>query len=301
MNFTPRRTLGTLIGAALLLVLMAAAGAGLSRLNVSPVTPLIILWVLLPLISLPLMVVVGYRLYGLWTAAYRIDREGFYLRWGLAREQIPLGQVESVRLLGDMDAAPRPAFGWWWPGCVVTKTEGGAQPPIEIFAGSGLGQGALIVSSQSQLLIAPADPQGFVKCFTEATRLGSLEPIAAHSERPAFVFTDVWADRRARTLILVGAALPFALLAFVGWRAPGMPSTVPFGFDAFGNPGAEAPPGRLLLLPFMAGVLWLVDLSLGAWLYRSEDDRRLAYTVWTIALAAGLLLWGAVLHLMSNA
>ncbi len=99
----------------------------------------------------------------------------------------------------------------------------------------------------------------------------------------------------------MGALLPLALLAFVGWRAPGLPSSVPFGFDALGNPGAEAPPGRLLLLPLMAGVLWLVDLSLGAWLYRSEPDRRLAYTVWAIALAGGLLLWGAALHLISNA
>jgi len=301
MDFTPRRTLGTLIGAALLLVLLAAAVGGLSQLNVSPVTPLIIVWVLLPLISLPLMVVVAYRLYGLWTAVYRIDREGFYLRWGLAHEQIPLGQIESVRLLGDAEAAPRPAFGWWWPGCVVTMAEAEHLLPIEIFAGNGLGEGVLIVASHAQLLIAPTDPQGFMKYFTEATRLGSLQPIAAHSDRPAFVFTDVWADRRARTLILAGAALPLALLAFVGWRAPGLPGTVPFGFDAFGNPAAPAPPGRLLLLPLMAGVLWLVDLSLGAWLYRGENDRRLAYTVWTIALAAGVLLWGAVLHLMSNA
>lgn len=300
MNFTPRRTLGSLIGAAFLLLLMAAAGAGLSQLDVSPATPLIILWVLLPLISLPLMVVVGYRLYGLWTAVYRIDREGFYLRWGLVREHIPLDRVESVRLVADIGATPRPAFGWWWPGCVVTTADGDRLPPIEIFAGSGLGQGVLISSSQCQLLIAPAGPQGFVRYFTEATRLGSLQPIAALSDRPAFVFTDVWADRRARALILVGAALPLALSAFLGWRVPGLPSSVPFGFDALGNPGALAPPGRLLLLPFMAGVLWLVDLSLGAWLYRADENRRLAYTVWATALATGLLLWGAALHLMST-
>ena len=206
-----------------------------------------------------------------------------------------------MRELVDPVTKPRLRLGWWWPGCVVTRGEGGAQPPLEIFAGSGLDKAVFVVSAERQLLITPKDAPLFVKSFTEATRLGSLHPIAPYSERPAFVFTDVWADRRARALILVGALLPLVLLAFVGWQAPALPSVVPFGFDALGNPGAEAPPGRLLLLPLMAGVMWLADLSLGAWLYRGESDRRLAYTVWAVALAGGLLLWGAALHLMFHA
>jgi hypothetical protein len=300
MDFKPRRITGTLIGAGFLLLLGAATVGGLSQVGAAPVTAWIILWVLLPLVSLPLAAVVGYRLYGLWTAAYRIDRDGFYLRWGLAREQIPLDQVESVRFLRVLKTELRPDPGWHWPGCVTAVAEADDQLPIEIFAGAGLEKGLLITSAGRRLAVAPADPQGFVKSFTDATRLGSLQPIAPGSERPAFVLTEVWADRRARGLILVGGMLPLALLAFVGWRAAGLTGTVPFGFDAFGRPGPGVPPGRLLLLPFMAGVVWLVDLAIGGVIYRRESQRGLAYTLWAAAVVTGLLLWGAVVHLMSN-
>jgi hypothetical protein len=299
MDFKPRRTQGTLIGAGFLLILLGAAGGGLSQLGVSPVTPWIILWVLLPLVSLPLMVFVAYRLYGLWTAVYRMDRDGFALRWGLAREQIPLGQVKAVQRLADLDLLPRVTGRLPWPGCAAGWAEDGGSPPIEVFAGSGLAEGVLIVTENQRLAIAPSNPDQFVMNFTEATRLGSLQPIPAHSARPSFVLTDVWGDASARALILAGALIPLLLLAFVGWQAAGLTGTVPFGFDAVGNPGPPAPPGRLLLLPFMAGVLWLIDLGLGTWLYRGEADRHIAYTLWATSLAGGLLLWGAAIHLLS--
>jgi hypothetical protein len=301
MDFRPRRTQGTLIGSGFLLVLLAAAATGLDQLDVSPVTPWILLWVLLPLVSLPLMALVAYRLYGLWTATYRMDRDGFSLRWGLVREQIPLGMVTAVHRIQELDDPPRAPVGWWWPGCVAAPARGDVRPPTEIFVGSGPAGGVLVESNERRLVIAPADAAAFVKAFTDATRLGSLHPISALSERPSFVFADAWKDLPARGLILAGALLPLALLAFVGWTAAGLSGSVPFGFDAFGNPGPDAPPGRLLLLPMMAGVLWVIDLGLGTWLYRAESERRLAYTVWAVAIISGLLLWGAVLHLIYRA
>jgi hypothetical protein len=270
-------------------------------MEVSPLTPWIIVWVLLPFISVPLMVLVAYRLYGLWTGVYRMDRDGFSMRWGQAVEQIPLDQVHSVQPVAQLDHPVQPSLGLWWPGCVAVQVDDGQAPALEVFAGSGLAEGILIVSEGRRLAIAPAAPQLFVKSFTDATRLGSLHPLRARSERPDYVLADVWKDRLARALILAGAILPLALLAYLGWGASGIAGTVPFGFDALGNPGPPAPPGRLLLLPFMAGAMWLIDLSLGAWLFRAETTRRLAYALWAVAVAGGLLLWGAAVHLISRA
>ncbi len=101
--------------------------------------------------------------------------------------------------------------------------------------------------------------------------------------------------------MVLGAVIPLLLLAFVGWRASMLVGPVPFGFDQFGSPDPLAPPGRLLLLPLMAGFVWLADAMLGIWLYQAPDRRGLAYTVWLAAVISGGLLAGAALQLISQA
>jgi hypothetical protein len=90
MDFFPPRRLGVILGVGLLLCLLGLSAWGIVRLASSPVTPLTVLWVLLPLLGLPLAAGVVYRLFGLLTSRYRIDRDGFYLHWGSGAEQVPL-------------------------------------------------------------------------------------------------------------------------------------------------------------------------------------------------------------------
>jgi uncharacterized membrane protein len=89
------------------------------------------------------------------------------------------------------------------------------------------------------------------------------------------------------------------LLGYLVVRAPSLPAQVPFGFDPSGAPDPMAPPGRLLLLPMIGGLCWLADLVVGAWIYRRDQDRPLAYAMWAAAVLVGGLLWGATFHLLA--
>ena len=75
MDYAPPRRLGLLLGLLWLALLLAAAALGLVQLGEALISPLVLLWILLPLVSLPLAFMVAYRMYGLATAVYRLDRE----------------------------------------------------------------------------------------------------------------------------------------------------------------------------------------------------------------------------------
>ncbi|TET36944.1 MAG: hypothetical protein E3J69_03080, partial [Anaerolineales bacterium] len=90
MNFLPSRSQGMIFGFVILLLLLGAGVFGIVMLATDSISVWMVLWVLLPLLSLPLSMVVGYRLYGLIAARYYLDRDGFFLQWGSAIEQIPI-------------------------------------------------------------------------------------------------------------------------------------------------------------------------------------------------------------------
>jgi hypothetical protein len=301
MDFIPPRRLGIVIGGLQLVVAMAAVVVGVYQLATAPISAWVILWVTLPLIGVPFMFLVSYRLYGLFTSRYRLDRDGFYLTWGMAVEQIPLAAITSIQPATEMVPDLKPSRGLWWQGCVVGRQEIIGAGMIEFFATTGP-QGMVIISAGDQMIaISPPNLENFQQVFIDATRMGSLERIPTFSQRPDFIFAHLWADTVARVLILIGLALPLLLLGYLAVSVPELPPLLPFGYEPSGAPGLLAPPGRLLLLPMISGLCWLVDLVVGVWLYRRIENRPLALAMWAVAVVVGGLFLGAALQLLAAA
>ncbi len=299
MIFVPNRKLGLILGFAFLLLLLAATVLGVVQLARATMSVWIILWVLLPVIGVPLSFLVSYRIYGLLSARYRLHREGFYLTWGFAYEQIPITEIHSVELASANHENLAPEIGFRWPGCVVGHLDTENSAPIEFFATRNSEGIVLLICDERVLAISPPNPQEFQKYFVDTVRMGSLDSIAAVSQRPDFIFARMWSDDRARLLVLSGIAISLLLFGYLALRASTLPSSVPFGFDALGNPDPYAPPGRLLLLPMIGVFCWFLDLLTGTWLYRRNEDRPFAYAIWGAAIIVGGLLWGAALHLLA--
>jgi len=301
VTYIPRRTLGLLLGGLILALLLAAMAFAVARLAEATISASILLWIAVPLACVPLAVPVGYRVFSLVTARYTLDRNHFALTWGLAAEQVPLTKMAAAQRADEIRPGLRPEPGLWWPGCVTGRRKVEGLGVVEFFATS-TGRDLVVLSAgERHLAISPPDSEAFVKAFKEALRSGALQRIPEVSQRPDFLFARIWADRLGRALILAGLLLSLFLLAFLAIRGPGLPSQVPFGFDAAGRPGALAPPGRLLLFPFIGGLCWLVDLALGAWLYRREGSGVFAYALWATPILLGSLLWGATLQLLAAA
>ncbi len=301
MIFKPPRGLGMSIGGLILLLLFGTSAIAVSRLASSDFSPLTPLWVFVLLVSLPLVAFIGYIIYGLATAQYRLDRDGFYLVWGLASDQIPLAEITNIQPAGDVIQGKALTRGMLWPGCLIGSRLEEGVGTVDFFATRDGGRLLLLTAGDLHLVLSPPDNQEFLEAFGKMTRMGSLTRIARRSSRPDFVHARIWADRLARGLILAGLGLALALLTYLSLRAPSLPAEVPFGFDPTGLPDPLAPPSRLLLLPLIGGMCWLADLVLGAWLYGNRQDQTLAYALWGSALLVGGLLWGAALQLQALA
>lgn len=301
MIFIPNRKPGLLLGFVFLLILLSASVFGVIQLATATMSAWIILWVLLPIIGVPLSFLIGYRIYGLLTASYQLDREGFYLTWGLAYEQIPIADIQSAELASDTFENLTPEFTFRWPGCVVGHLDVDQGAAIEFFSTQTTEGIVLLLSNERTLAISPPDPEAFQKYFVDTVRMGSLESIPAISQRPDFILARMWNDIRARILVLGGITISLLLFGYLALRASTLPESVPFGFDPMGNPDPFAPPGRLLLLPMIGVFCWFLDFLTGVWVYRRNEDRPLAYAIWATSIIVGSLLWGAILHLLSVA
>jgi hypothetical protein len=301
MDNKPPKRLGLILGIAALLLFTLPALISLYMLMNSALSLWMVLWVLLPLLCIPLAVLVAYRLYGLITASYELNRNGFYLRWGFSEERLPMQSIESVKLLDRSEVASGYPRAFRWPGLIIGA--GGLEDgnPVEFFASTAMDEMVLIRSKHGAFAISPPRRDEFLDQFQSALRSGPLEQWSHLSRRPNFVLARLWSDGWARAFILIGALLPVSLLAFLAIRTPALPGQVPFGFDASGVPQTLAPPGRLLLLPLAAGLCWMADLVLGWWSYRREDLRVLAYLMWGFSVLVGGLFWGAVLQLLAAA
>ena len=299
MTFRPGRALGLLLGLIFLALALGSSALGVIQLGRVGFSAWIAVWIALPLLGLPLALVVAYRLHGVLTARYQLDRDGLVVRWGLSLEQVPLAEVLEVRPPSPDEGPLRPGRGLWWPGCLIGRRTIEGLGEVEFFATSGT-EGMLLVRVPDRwLAISPTDRDGFRQAYVDVVRMGSLERIAGQRLRPDFLFNRVWADRWAQALVLAGLAASLLLLAFLAFQASSLPTQVPFGFDPYGQPESLVPPTRLLLLPMIAGFCWLTDLAIGLWLYRRDDQRPLAYGLWGIAVLVAGLLWGASLHILA--
>jgi hypothetical protein len=299
MEFRPSRRTGLVLNLLTFLILLPAVVYAVFQVSTAPLSVWTVVWVLLPLIGVPLIFMLVYNLIGLLSARYVIDRDGFHLRWGWAYEQIPIKDILSLQTIAAGDETIRPG-GWpRWPATATNSIPNDRYGTVDFYLAAGRSARVLIEAQGRVLLISPADPQGFQEAYREASLLGALQPIEAISQRPRFALTRLLSDRVGLVLLALGIILPLILLGYLALRVPDLPLEVPFGFDAEGFPQTFAPPGRLLLMPLISGFCWAANLLFGLWLYRSQANRPLAYALWVTSVVVSGLFWGATLHLLT--
>jgi hypothetical protein len=233
---------------------------------------------------LPLLI---YRGYALTQASYTLDRDGLRLRWGLRGEDIPLPQIEWVRPATEMGfRLPLPFL--QWPGAVLggRKVEGLGE--VEFIA-SDLRTLLLVATPKKVYAISPADERAFIRSFRLIIELGSLSPIPSYSVLPAAFLARVWSDRLARWTVLAGLGLTLACFVVAALIIPAR-QAVSLGYDAARQPLDSVSPERILLLPLLGSVTYVIDLIAGLFFYRRDEQRMVAYLLWGSSVLTPILL-----------
>lgn len=282
-EFHPPRQQGLILQGGAILILSAVGGYFFYHAVQDNSGLDFILHMLIALVVLTPLPLLAYRFYALLTAVYVFRRDGLMIRWGLRREDIPLRNIEWIRPAGELGF--RLSLPWLrWPGAILGSRQVQELGQVEFMA-SDLSYMLLVATPEKVFAISPMDINEFAAVFRQVNELGSLRRLEAQSVYPNVFLGQVWEDRLARSLILAGLGVGLVLIAVVAFAVPGLDTITWTTADTV------APSERLLLLPILCGIIWVVNFFSGLFIYRRGDDMRIAaYLLWGSTCLTGLLL-----------
>ncbi len=293
-DFNPPRRKGYILYAGLTLLLLGLSGFllifALDQQS-SGFFALALLGAVIVLVPIPFIL---YATYALLRAKYILDREGLKIRWGLRVIDIPMPDIEWVRM-ADKKQTKMPTPAWSFTGLMRGVRHSPDLGEVEFLA-SDQNRLVLVGTADRVFAISPEKPNDFLKAFQSAFELGSITPLKPISKQAGTFIVSVFADRRARLLIILESALILALLVTVAVIIPTRP-TIALGYQPGGPQNAASPSDRLLLLPVLSLFALAVDLTLGFFLFRIERTRIVAYLILASGLIAPLLFFFSLIFL----
>lgn len=296
-HFPPSKRFGLIVHGLIILALAGTSIWGFINLARAQVGPTFVNFLLVALLAFAPIPFFGYRAYALLRADYYIDRDSLAIVWGLRIEDIPLTDIEWVRPATDL-TSPLILPRFRLPGAVLGTRR---HPDVGLveFIASNSRNIILIATSKRVFAISPKDAGALVRTFARATEMGSLSPAEPVSVYPSFIVTQTWENSTARFLWVSGLFLNIGLVAWVGILIPSL-GQIPFGFNAFGAPNDPTASSRLILLPLLSMLLFIIGLITGLYFYRWDKTRPLAVIVWVSSAVSALLFLMAVLFLVTT-
>ena len=293
--FKPSRQRGLILHIGAFLLTLAAVGFFVLQAYAQQQRGFFILYLILAIIVFLPIPVIAYRLFALVRSSYTIDREGVGIQWGLREVMIPMGEIEWVRLASDLvSELPSP------PLAVQGAVLGAHVHPdlghIEFIA-SDLSNLILIAKRDVIFAISPNDVHGFQNAFNRNAELGSIAPIEGLSANADFLISALLKNKLARTFMLLGIILSLVLLVTTSFIIP-LRESVPLGFSPLDQTAESSSSERLLLLPVLSLLTLLIDISLGAYLYRKEGFKIASYITFASSLILPVFFLGLILFLV---
>lgn len=270
MVFQPRRFLGVLVGIALILSLLALDALLLFYLRQNQVSLVFFILVLVVVLSLPLLVLLGYLVYALINLRYQLHRDALTIVWGATRWIIPMGSIEKVVHGQDVGKEIR-VRGVNWPGYLIGHGQAEGIGRILFYATEPLAKQLLVITPTLVYAISPANPDGFLDAFEIRKHMGPLRLVSDKHLEPGFLSWSVWRDRLAHVLLALGLAANLILFAYLCWRYPTL--------------------GRAEIFePTIIGLgILILNSSLGILIHHKQ--RVGAYLLWGGAVVVQLLSW----------
>jgi len=296
-TFRPNRRMGLIFQLFFIILLSLFGAFGLWQAAQASIGIVFMIYLLPALAAAAGIPILAYRIYGLQTAAYRLERDGIRLRWGLRSEDVPVDEIQWIHPAADL-TSPLPLPPIRIPGAILGKKNLPGVGEIEYMA-DGRQDMLYIATDHGGFVISPGEPERFLEVYQRFTEMGSLTPIKGRSVYPSFLFRQVWSSLSARLLLFVCALLSLGLLAWVIQIIP-QNAGVYMGFHPDGSPGDLVPAARLLLLPVLNLFFLVIGVSLGLFFYRREDSRLVSYLLWAANAISTLFFLMAVFFIQRS-
>jgi hypothetical protein len=327
MSWKPAPSPGGLIGLAAILLVLVVDALIILLLTHLPVGPASFVLGLSVVVSLPLLALLAYRVFGFFNLAYELDPEALTIVWAGIRQVIPLSAIRDVITGEELTRRKRQEAGSGrlascvlhptsclrWVGYYVGYEELESIGPTLLYATRPLTEQVLLLTDGLAFGLSPADPQGFLvdleahrKLSTAATEeqggRGASTPSSqlrvegVTTLRWPVLELPLWEDRWLHALLGLAMALNAALFAYICVRYQSLPALIPLHFDALGEPDRIGPRGDLFWLPAIGLLVLGANAVLGALLHARE--RLAAHLLLAAAVLEQLLLAVAIWNIM---
>jgi hypothetical protein len=281
----PASQRGVIVHLGLLLIILAASGYLLWTALIQQVRGFFIIYLIAcVVVFLPLPYFL-YRLFSLFRAKYTLSRDGLSIQWGLRTEDIPMGDIDWIRLPEDI-ATKIPTPRLMLPGAILGIRTHRDLGKIEYIA-SDIHRIVLIATKKQVFAISPRDISAFQQDFHHFSEMGSITPISKQSSQPQFIIAALYEDKFIRGLLFSSAILSLLLLIVISFIIPTR-DTVPLGLEAIGTNRQESSSERLILLPALSLFIFFIDFGLGSYLFRKKGFKSAAYIVFSASLVLPL-------------
>jgi len=217
MVFKPRRSTGILVGIAIILSILALDVLLLSYLRQSQISPIFFICALLVVLSLPLLALLGYLVYGLFSLRYQLHRDALTIVWGASQQIIPMGSIREVVRGEDLEEEIKVRV-VSWPGHLVGRGQIEGIGLTLFYATEPLARQLLVVTPTRAYGISPADLDGFLDAFEIRQNMGPIRLLPHEHRQPGFLSWPIWRDRLAHLLLALGIGANLVLFADLCWR-----------------------------------------------------------------------------------
>ena len=275
MVFKHRRSTGVLVGIAIILSVLALDELLFSYLRQGQISFVFFVFALLVILSLPLLALLGYLVYGLLNLRYQLHRNALTIVWGAPQHIIPMGSIREVVRGEDLGEEVK-VSGVSWPGYLVGRGQIEGIGRTLFYATEPVAGQLLVVTPTVAYGISPADPDGFLDAFEIRQQMGPIQLVSYEHRQPGFLRRPIWRDRLAHLLLALGSGANLILFAYHCWRYPALGQADIFKLPAIG----------LFALT--------VNSSLGILIHSRQ--RVAAYLLWGGAVVVQLLCWLTALN-----
>lgn len=296
MEQKPPVRLGLLFGLVMILGLALLDIGLLTLVLTTPVTLLSAIRGLAVLLSLPMIGVTLYGLFGLNKAAYRVDRNAITIRWGKLVHVIPWGSIEEIRR-GNGPGRVTRFRGIRWPGLWLGRGRIKGLGAVQFYSSAQLARQLVIQTPTTVYAISPENPDRFMDLVATQKEMGLSEPLEQVMAHPATKHQTWFLDRTGVYLAITGGVLNLLLYFYLAAYYSRLPHTLPLHFDLTGSPDRYGNSSHLFGLIVMGTAVWLFNGFLALVGIRWLREQVVAYLLLGGAAGLQILLWIALMSL----
>lgn len=294
MKWKPIARTGVLFGSTIIFLVVLIDSGLLWRVVYGPLNGVTFVCAFLTLLSLPVMAVIGHRIYDFMLLRYEFDRNRLMIATAATKQIIPMHSIKQVISGRDVEIERMRTL--TWPGYFCGQGDVKGIGLTLFYAAASPREQVIIVTPTLAYGISVHDLDEFTEVLAASQQIGPSVEVRQASEQAAYVRWPIWGDRLAQGVLLGGIMLNGALFALLLFRYPHLPSLLPMHYDIGGQVDRIAPRKEVFDLPIIGLITWAVNGIVGAALYRRQ--RMVSYLAWGGALIVQLFfllaLWNIV-------